>query len=157
MSEQGWQGFLAAEGVEYWVVLHGGATAVFRVGSVREAAQLAEAVAAVPLEGSGTLLTIADARLTVRLSRDLWQRHAMHIDVSVAREQVEAARGGARRWREHRRRFGGAIALDARRPRRRSRLHLRVARQVRPAMTNLIDRADARTSASVGIESPPRR
>ena len=30
MSEQGWQGFLAAEGVGDWVVLHGGATAVFR-------------------------------------------------------------------------------------------------------------------------------
>ena len=34
MSEQGWQGFLAAEGVDDWVVLHGGATAVFRVGSL---------------------------------------------------------------------------------------------------------------------------
>ena len=37
MSEQGWHGFLAAEGVEDWVVLHGGATAVFRVGSLAEA------------------------------------------------------------------------------------------------------------------------
>lgn len=27
MSEQGWHSFLAAEGVEDWVVLHGGATA----------------------------------------------------------------------------------------------------------------------------------
>lgn len=41
MSDQGWQEFLAAEGVADWVVLHG------------------------PL------------------------RHAMHVDVSVAREQVE--------------------------------------------------------------------
>ena len=39
MSEQGWRGFLAAEGVEDWVVLHGGATAVFRVGSLSEAAR----------------------------------------------------------------------------------------------------------------------
>jgi 4a-hydroxytetrahydrobiopterin dehydratase len=43
MSEQGWQRFLAAEGVEDWVVLHGGAAAVFRVPSLSEAAQLAEA------------------------------------------------------------------------------------------------------------------
>ena len=34
MSEQGWRDFLAAEGVDDWVVLHGGATAVFRVGSL---------------------------------------------------------------------------------------------------------------------------
>ena len=30
MSEEGWHGFLAAEGVDDWVVLHGGATAVFQ-------------------------------------------------------------------------------------------------------------------------------
>jgi hypothetical protein len=41
MSEQGWREFLAAEGVDDWVVLHGGATAVFRVPSLGEAAQLA--------------------------------------------------------------------------------------------------------------------
>ena len=34
MSQEGWQGFLAAEGVEDWVVLHGGATAVFRSESL---------------------------------------------------------------------------------------------------------------------------
>ena len=33
MSEQGWREFLAAEGIDDWVVLHGGATAVFRVRS----------------------------------------------------------------------------------------------------------------------------
>lgn len=71
MSEQGWQEFLAAEGVEDWVVLHGGATAAFRVSSLGEAAQLAEAVAHVPgIEGSGALLTIGDDRLGVRLSLD---------------------------------------------------------------------------------------
>ena len=41
MSAQGWQKFLAAEGVEDWVVLHCGATAVFRVPSLGVAAQLA--------------------------------------------------------------------------------------------------------------------
>ena len=43
MSEQGWREFLAADGVDDWVVLHGGATAVFEVGSLVEAARLAEA------------------------------------------------------------------------------------------------------------------
>jgi 4a-hydroxytetrahydrobiopterin dehydratase len=58
MSEQGWREFLAAEGVEDWVVLHGGATAVFRVPSLGAAAQLADAVAHVPgLDGSGALLS----------------------------------------------------------------------------------------------------
>ena len=48
MSEQGWQAFLDADGVDDWVVLHGGATAVFRVQTAREAARLAEAIADVP-------------------------------------------------------------------------------------------------------------
>ena len=39
MSEQGWRDFLAAEGVNDWVVLHVGATAVFHVGSLSEAAR----------------------------------------------------------------------------------------------------------------------
>jgi 4a-hydroxytetrahydrobiopterin dehydratase len=94
MSEQGWQEFLAAEGVDDWVVLHGGATAVFRLGSAREAAQLAEAVLAVPgLEGTGALLTIADASLTVRLTRDLWQLEPQHIELARAVSEVARAYG----------------------------------------------------------------
>jgi 4a-hydroxytetrahydrobiopterin dehydratase len=74
MSEQGWRQFLAAEGVDDWVVLHGGASAVFCVASLGAAARLAAAVAAVPgLERSGALMTIADDRLTVRLTRGIWQ------------------------------------------------------------------------------------
>ncbi|WP_165555904.1 hypothetical protein [Kribbella pittospori] len=54
MSEQGWRQFPAAEGVDDWVVLHGGPTAVFRVASLGAAAQVAAAVAQVPgLEDSG--------------------------------------------------------------------------------------------------------
>ena len=45
MSEQGWKAFLVAEGVDDWVVLHGGATAVFSVGSLGDAADLSQAVA----------------------------------------------------------------------------------------------------------------
>lgn len=45
MSEQGWRDFLGVEGFDDWVVLHGGATAVFRVASLVEAARVTVAVA----------------------------------------------------------------------------------------------------------------
>ncbi len=92
MSEQGWHGFLDAEGVEDWVVLHGGAAAAFRVGSLAEAARLAEAVAKAPgVAGAGVLLTLSDARVTVRLTRDLWDLESRHVPLArsvsaVARE-----------------------------------------------------------------------
>jgi 4a-hydroxytetrahydrobiopterin dehydratase len=93
MSEHGWHGFLAAEGVDDWVVLHGGATAAFRVGSMSEATRLAEAVANAPgIAGSGVLLTLADTRVTVRLTRDVWSLEARHVQLAravsaAAREQ----------------------------------------------------------------------
>ncbi len=94
MSEQGWRDFLAADGVDDWVVLHGGATAVFRVGSIDEAARLAEALAAIPgLAGSGTLLTVADTRLTVRLTRDLWWLEPRHVELARAVSAVARAHG----------------------------------------------------------------
>ena len=94
MSEQGWHAFLSAEGLEDWVVLHGGATAVFRVGSVGEAAHLAQLVAGTPgLEGAGVLLTIADGSLTVRLSRDLWQLEPRHVELARAVSAAARARG----------------------------------------------------------------
>jgi 4a-hydroxytetrahydrobiopterin dehydratase len=96
MSEQGWRAFLAADGVDDWVVLHGGATAAFRVGSFAEAAQLATAVAAVEgLEGSGALLTIVGASLTVRLTRDIWQLEPRHADLARAVSAVARERGAA--------------------------------------------------------------
>ena len=62
MSEQGWQDFLAAEGVDDWVVLHGGATAVFRVRSIGRRHGWPRPSPQVPgLEGSGALLTVTDA------------------------------------------------------------------------------------------------
>jgi 4a-hydroxytetrahydrobiopterin dehydratase len=94
MSEQGWREFLAAEGVDDWVVLHGGATAVFGVPSLAEAAQLAEAVAQVPgLEGSGTLLTIADGRLSVRLTRGVFRLEERHIALARAVSATARAHG----------------------------------------------------------------
>jgi len=94
MSEQGWREFLAADGVDDWVVLHGGAVAVFRVASLGEATQLAEAVAQVPgLEGSGTLLTIADGRLSVRLTRGVFRLESQHIELARAISAIAQAHG----------------------------------------------------------------
>jgi hypothetical protein len=79
MSEQGWRDFLAAENVGDWVVLHGGATAVFPVLSLGDAARLADAVARVPgIDDAGVLITIADDQLTVRLTRGIWQLEPRH-------------------------------------------------------------------------------
>jgi 4a-hydroxytetrahydrobiopterin dehydratase len=95
MSEQGWHDFLAAEGVEDWVVLHGGATAVFRLGSLREAARLAQAVSdALGIEGSGVVLTLADDRFAVRLNRDLWRLESQHIELARTISAVARAGGG---------------------------------------------------------------
>ena len=92
MSEQGWRDFLAAEGVADWVVLHGGATAVFPVSSLGDAARLAEAVAQVPgIDGAGVLITIADDQVTVRLTRGV--ETARRSGTSHSREQ-------SRRWRD---------------------------------------------------------
>lgn len=94
MTQQGWHGFLAAEGLGDWVVLHGGATAVFRVESLDTAAQLAGAIANVPgIAGGGVLLTLSDTHVTVRLSRDLWNLEPRHIELAravsaVARQQA---------------------------------------------------------------------
>ena len=96
MSEEGWRGFLRADGLEDWVVLHGGATAVFRVGSLAESATLAQAVAEVAgFAGSGGLLTIADDRLTVRLTRDLWMLEPRHVDLARAVSAVASSHGAA--------------------------------------------------------------
>jgi 4a-hydroxytetrahydrobiopterin dehydratase len=94
VSERGWRAFLAADGVDDWVVLHGGATAVFRAGSLADAAQLAGAVTRVMgFEGSGAVLTIRDAHLTVRLTRDLWQLESRHIELARAVSASARAHG----------------------------------------------------------------
>jgi len=93
MSERGWHEFLAAAGVEDWVVLHGGATAAFRVGSLGHAASMAAAVAKVPaIAGTGVLLTLSEERVTIRLTRDVWSLESSHVALAravsaVAREQ----------------------------------------------------------------------
>jgi len=92
MSEQGWREFLRAEGVDDWVVLHGGPAAAYAVGSLAAATALAEAIARVPgLEGSEALLTISSTRLTVRLARGVERIEPHHLD--LARTVSEVARG----------------------------------------------------------------
>ena len=48
MSSQGWRDFLEADGVEEWVVLHGGAAAAYDVGSIADASALASEITQVP-------------------------------------------------------------------------------------------------------------
>ena len=96
LSREGWQAFLAAEGLEDWVVLHGGATAVFKVGSINDAARLAQAIVEIDgFGGSGALLTIVDASLTVRLTRDIWQLEPRHVDLAHAVSAVARAHAAA--------------------------------------------------------------
>jgi 4a-hydroxytetrahydrobiopterin dehydratase len=94
MSEQGWRDFLAAEGVDDWVVLHGGAAAVFRTGSLAEAVRLAAAIGEVAgFEGSGALLTIADGQLTVRLARGVEKLEPLHLELARAVSAVAQQHG----------------------------------------------------------------
>ena len=96
MSEAGWRAFLAAEGLADWAVLHGGATAVFRVASLGDAARLADAVAKVPgLAGTGVVLTVGDNALSVRLTRDVWLLEPVHIELARAVSEVASAHGAA--------------------------------------------------------------
>ena len=96
MSEEGWQGFLSAEGVEDWTVLHGGATAVFRVESLSEAARLADAIATAPgIAVNGVLLTLADDHVTVRLTRDVWSLEPQHVDIARAVSSIARAHGAS--------------------------------------------------------------
>ena len=85
MTEAGWRAFLAADGTSDWAVLHGGATAVFRVASLGDGARLAGAIAAVDgVEGSGAVVTLASSTVTVRLTRDMWRLEAHHADLARA-------------------------------------------------------------------------
>src|SRR5262245_3991837 len=96
MSEQGWREFLAAHGGSDWVVLHGGATAVFRAASMVEAARLAQAIAEVPgLADTGVLMTIADSQLTVRLTRGVFRLEERHVRLAHAVSAVAREDGGA--------------------------------------------------------------
>ena len=93
MSEQGWREFLSADDVDDWAILHGGPTAVFRVGSLQEAARLAAAVAEAPRLEPRTLLTAASDRLTVKLTREMWGTESRHVEVARAISTVAREHG----------------------------------------------------------------
>lgn len=96
MSEQGWRAFLAADDIDDWAVLHGGPTAVFRTGSMAEAARLAGAIAAIPgLAGTRAALTITEGRLTVRLTREMWGVEPEHVGLARAISVIAQEHGAA--------------------------------------------------------------
>ncbi|MDX1691438.1 MAG: VOC family protein [Acidimicrobiia bacterium] len=95
MGEHGWRTFLEAEGVDDWVVLHGGPAAVFRVGSLAEAAALAGAMAEAPAVDDRILMTVAADRVTVRLTRDVWHLEPDHVALARAVSAVARDHGAS--------------------------------------------------------------
>jgi 4a-hydroxytetrahydrobiopterin dehydratase len=94
MSELGWRAYLNADGVEDWVVLHGGPTAVFRTDTLAAAARLADAIAQTPgLDDTRAQLVIVSGRLTVRLTREVWGIEPEHVDLARAISQVARSLG----------------------------------------------------------------
>jgi 4a-hydroxytetrahydrobiopterin dehydratase len=94
MSEQGWREFVAADGLDDWVVLHGGPTAGFRVASLAAGARLAAAIAEVPGLGPRTALTLTRALLTVRLTRAVFRIEDGDVALARAISAVARANGG---------------------------------------------------------------
>ena len=90
MSEGGWRAFLAADGVDDWVVLHGGPTAAFRVGSLADGARLAVAISAVANLGPLVAITVTSDHVGVRLTREMWGLEPGHDE--LAREISAVAR-----------------------------------------------------------------
>ena len=91
MSDQGWKGFVAAEGLDDWVVLHGGPTAVFQTASLADAATLAQAISQLPgLDGTPAHMSILTKSLTIRLTREVWNTEVEHIE--LAREISKIAK-----------------------------------------------------------------
>lgn len=94
MESQGRQEFLAGEGVDDWVVLHGGPTAVFLTASMVEAAQLAAELANLAgFDSDNSQLNIVSNRLTVRLTREVWKTSREHVDLARAISEVARLRG----------------------------------------------------------------
>lgn len=91
MSDQGWKEFLHADGLDDWVVLHGGPTAVFQTRTLPEAAQLASLIAQLPeLDGTPAQLSIVSQSLTVRLTREVSNTETEHI--AIARQISDLAK-----------------------------------------------------------------
>ena len=94
MSDQGWHEFLAADGLEDWVVLHGGPTAVFETASIAEAAKLALAVAELPnLNSKRIHISLVESAMTIRITRDVQVIEPEHIEVARQISKVAASLG----------------------------------------------------------------
>ena len=94
MSDEGWRAFLAAEGIEEWVVLHGGPTAVYRTSSLADAAALAQLIAAVPgLNGTHAQINLLSSQVTVRLTRDQLIMERSHVELARAVSAAAKAHG----------------------------------------------------------------
>ncbi len=96
MSDQGWKEFLATEDLADWVVLHGGPTAVFRTDSLTAAAELAQAIAQLPgLNGTPAHMSLVSKSLTIRLTREVSNTEAEHIELAREISKIAAALGAA--------------------------------------------------------------
>lgn len=94
MSDQGWKAFLEAEGLEDWVVLHGGPTAVFQTASLADAAALAQAIAQLPgLDGTPAHMSIVTKSLTIRLTREVWNTEIEHIELASEISKIAKSLG----------------------------------------------------------------
>lgn len=94
MSDQGRKAFLAAEGLDDWVVLHGGPTAVFQTQSLAAAAELAAQIAKLPeLDGTPAQLSIVSQSLTVRLTREVSNTETKHIAIAQKISEISRSAG----------------------------------------------------------------
>jgi len=94
MSEQGWKAFLAADDLTDWVVLHGGPTAVFKTKTFAEAANFFQALAQLPeINGTKTQVNVVSERVTVRLTREVWNIESAHIDLARSISKIADSLG----------------------------------------------------------------
>jgi 4a-hydroxytetrahydrobiopterin dehydratase len=94
MSEQGWKAFLAADDLTDWVVLHGGPTAVYKTKTFAEAALFFQALAQLPeINGTKTQVNIVSERVTVRLTREVWNIESAHIDLARSISRIADSLG----------------------------------------------------------------
>lgn len=90
MSDQGWKEFLQADGLDDWVVLHGGPTAVFKTATLADGANLALAIAQLPdIDAGHVHVSLVSTALTIRITRDVQIVETEHI--AMAREISEIA------------------------------------------------------------------
>jgi 4a-hydroxytetrahydrobiopterin dehydratase len=94
MSEQGWKAFLAVDDLEDWVVLHGGPTAVYKTETFPDAAKFCQAVAQLPgLDGTNAQINIVSDRVTVRLTREVWNIESAHIELARSISKIAESLG----------------------------------------------------------------